>query len=463
MSYADFLDRKSQLDELHGFEPHDLPDFLFDFQRDLVLWALRKGRSAIFADCGLGKTPMQLVWADQVARHENKPVLILTPLAVAHQTVAEAAKFSIDARRSIAGEITAPIMVCNYDRLQHFNPDDFAGVVCDESSILKSFDGSTRQAITEFMRKVPYRLLCTATAAPNDYIELGTSSEALGYLGYTDMLTRFFKNDQNTVKPVIYRHAGQNFQKLDDAAKWRFKGHAEMPFWRWVCSWARAVRRPSDLGYSDEGFILPSLVERDHLVDVASLPNGMLFALPAVGLAEQRDERRRSIKERCERVAQLVDGKEQALVWCHLNDEGDLLADIIPDALQVSGQDSEEAKEAAFIAFANGERRVLVTKPKIGAWGLNFQNCHHVTFFPSHSFEQYYQGVRRCWRYGQTRSVLVDIVTSEGEKSVLQNLQRKAKAADTMFSNLVREMNNAQSVDRSAHYNQPEIMPTWLS
>src|ERR1017187_658252 len=463
MNYAAFIERKSQLDELHGFEPSSLPDFLFDFQRDLVLWALRKGRSAIFADCGLGKTPMQLVWADQVARHTDKPVLILTPLAVTYQTVAEAVKFGIDARRSVAGEITGPIMVCNYDRLQHFKPDDFAGVVCDESSILKSFDGATRQAITSFMRKVPYRLLCTATAAPNDYIELGTSSEALGYLGYTDMLTRFFKNDQNTIKPVLYRHAGQNFQKLDDAAKWRFKGHAELPFWQWVCSWARAVRRPSDLGYSDEAFVLPPLIERDHLVDVQSLPNGMLFALPAVGLAEQRDERRRSIKERCERVAELVAGSEQALVWCHLNDEGDLLSQIIPDALQVSGQDSEDEKEAAFIAFATGEQRVLVTKPKIGAWGVNLQNCHHVTFFPSHSYEQYYQGVRRCWRYGQTQPVTVDIVTSEGEKSVLQNLQRKAKAADKMFSNLVHEMNHARSVDRRPHYDKLEIMPTWLS
>lgn len=462
MSYAAFLEAKSQLDGMHGFDPPNLPGFLFDFQRDLVAWALRKGRAAIFADCGLGKTPMQLVWADCVARHMNKPVLILTPLAVTYQTVMEAEKFGINAKRS-DGQVSGPIVVCNYDRLHHFNPDDFAGVVCDESSILKSFDGSTRQAITAFMRKVPYRLLCSATAAPNDYIELGTSSEALGYLGYTDMLGRFFKNDQNTVKPMVYRHHGQNFQKLDDAAKWRFKGHAETPFWQWVCSWARAVRRPSDLGYSDEGFILPPLIERDHLVDVESTPDGMLFALPAVGLKEQRDERRRSIQERCEKVAELVNGNDQALVWCHLNDEGDTLADLIPDALQVSGQDSDEAKEEAFIAFSEGRQRVLITKPKIGAWGLNFQNCHHVTFFPSHSYEQYYQGVRRCWRFGQKHSVTVDVVTTEGEKSVLQNLQRKAQAADKMFSNLVEQMNQSLSINRTIDFTKKEIIPSWLS
>jgi hypothetical protein len=463
VNYVQFIEHKSQLNADHGFEPKELPSFLFDFQADLVTWALRKGRAAIFADCGLGKTPMQLAWADQVARHMGKPVLILTPLAVTFQTVAEAEKFSINATRSAAGEVQTPIAVCNYDRLHFFRPEDFAGVVCDESSVLKNFDGATRSAITQFMRKVPYRLLCTATAAPNDYIELGTSSEALGYLGYMDMLSRFFKNDQgNAIKTRTFRQGGRSFQKLDDAAKWRFKGHAEMPFWQWVCSWARAMRRPSDLGYSDERFVLPPLVERDHLVDVASLPDGMLFALPAVGLKEQRDERRRSIRERCEKVAELAGGNDQALVWCHLNDEGDLLGQLIPDAVQISGQDSEDTKEAALIAFARGEQRVLITKPKIGAYGLNLQNCHHVTFFPSHSYEQYYQGVRRCWRFGQQYPVTVDVVTTEGEKSVLQNLQRKAAAADRMFSNLVTEMHRAQGVNRQVNYPHQERIPAWL-
>lgn len=463
VNYADFLFGKSQLGSHDGFDPVWMPDFLFGFQRDLVEWALLKGKAAIFADCGLGKTPMQLVWAENVVRKTNKPVLILTPLAVSHQTIAEAHKFDIEAHRPKEGELHPGINVTNYERLHYFNPDDFAGCVCDESSILKSFDGARKSEITEFMRRLPYRLLCTATAAPNDYIELGTSSEALGELGYTDMLQRFFKNDQNTVKPMVYRHYGQNFKALDDAAKWRFKGHAEIPFWRWVCSWARAIRRPSDLGFSDDGFILPPLIENDHLVEANKLAPGMLFSLPAVGLKEQREERRRTIDERCDKSASLVaDTGKPALVWCHLNDEGDRLESIIQEAVQVSGSDSDEAKEEKFLAFAGGQIRVLVTKPKIGAWGLNFQHCSHVTFFPSHSFEQYYQGVRRCWRFGQKSPVVVDIVTTEGEKSVLQNLQRKAKAADKMFSDLVEHMNAAVSIDRGVRFTKQEEVPAWL-
>jgi hypothetical protein len=463
MTYADFLAAKAQLGGESGFAPVSMPDFLFDFQQSLVDWSLRRGRDAIFADCGLGKTPMQLVWADNVVRHENRPVLILTPLAVSQQTIGEAEKFGIQSHRSPDGKIKPGINVTNYERLHFFNPDDFCGVVADESSVLKSFDGARRQQITEFMRKIPYRLLCTATAAPNDYIELGTSSEALGELGYMDMLTRFFKNDQNTIKPMTYRHHGQNFQQLDERAKWRFKGHAEQPFWRWVCSWARAVRRPSDLGFDDGAFVLPPLEVRDHLVEARSLAEGMLFPLPAVGLKEQREERRRTINERCEMTARLVnDTRQPALVWCHLNDEGDLLDELIPDCVQVSGKDSDEAKEEAFMAFAKGDIRVLVTKPKIGAWGLNFQHCAHVTFFPSHSFEQYYQGVRRCWRFGQKRPVVVDIVTTEGEREVMSNLQRKAVAADKMFADLVKHMNESIKIDGTYRFTQQEKVPAWL-
>ena len=461
--YAAFLQDKAQLGGMSGFDPVWMPDFLFDFQQSLVEWGVRKGRGAIFADCGLGKTPMQLVWAENVVRHSNGRVLILTPLAVAGQTLAESAKFDIEARRSFDGSAWPGITIANYEKLHLFNSDDFVGIVCDESSILKSFDGARRQQITEFARKMPYRLLATATAAPNDYTELGTSSEALGALGYTDMLTRFFKNDQNTIKPMTYRHSGQNVKALDDAAKWRFKGHAEQAFWRWVCSWARAVRRPSDLGFDDGRFILPELIEQDHLVETETLAPGMLFSLPAVGLKEQREERRRTINERCRMNAELVaDTGEQALAWCHLNDEGDLLEQLIPDAVQISGSDSDERKEDIFLAFASGQIRVLVTKPKIGAWGLNFQRCAHVTFFPSHSFEQYYQGVRRCWRFGQTRPVRVDIITTEGEKEVMKNLQRKAKAADKMFADLVANMGAAVAIDRSVQFNEREQVPAWL-
>lgn len=455
MEYEEFLAGKAQLGGNHGFAPIWMPDFLFDFQAALVEWATLKGRAAVFADCGLGKTAMQLVWGENVVRKTGAPVLLLTPLAVTHQIIEEAEKFGIRASLSRDGVVRPGINVTNYERLHLFNPNEFSGVACDESSILKSFDGSTKTAITEFMRKRPYRLLATATAAPNDFVELGTSSEALGYLGYMDMLNRFFKNDLNNSAQGRMR---------GEVIKWRLKGHAELPFWRWVCSWARAIRRPSDLGFDDTRFILPALVEREHLVEANQLAEGMLFALPAVGLKEQREERRRTLHDRCERAAALVNGTGQpALVWCHLNDEGDALEDLIPDGEQVAGSMSDEDKEARLMAFARGDIRVLITKPSIGAWGLNFQHCNHITFFPSHSFEQYYQGVRRCWRFGQKREVLVDIVTTEGEKGVLKNLQRKAEQADRMFSNLVAEMNAAIAIDRAATFNKTMEVPSWLS
>jgi len=453
IQYSEFLDSKLQSGADHGFEPVFLPDALFDFQRALTEWAIRKGRAAVFADCGLGKTLMQLVWAENMVRKLNARVLILTPLAVSAQTVQEGQKFNIEVHRSRDGQIGPGISITNYEQLHLFKPDDFKAVVCDESSILKSFDGRRRQEITDFMRKMPYRLLCTATAAPNDYVELGTSSEALGYLGHMDMLNRFFKNDSNN--SAVKR-------KYGEAPKWRFKGHAELPFWRWVCSWARAIRRPSDLGFDDARFVLPPMEEVDHLMKPSTLPDGYLFAPTAKGLKMQRDERRRTIQERCEKVAELVKHDRQALVWCHLNPEGDLLEKLIPGSVQVAGGDSDEAKERAFLDFAAGKIRVLVTKPKIGAWGLNFQNCAHVTFFPSHSFEQYYQGVRRCWRFGQKRPVRVDIVTTEGETAVLKNLQRKAKGADEMFSRLVAEMNNALGIRSVNNFTKKEEVPSWL-
>lgn len=449
LAYQDFLAAKAQDGEAHGFAPIWMPDFLFDFQRELVDWAVRKGRAAIFADCGLGKTPMQLVWAENIVRKENRSVLIITPLAVGSQTKREAAKFGIDC---------AKITLTNYERLHYFNAADFVGVVCDESSILKSFDGIRRGQITEFMRRTKYRLLCTATAAPNDYTELGTSSEALGYLGHMDMLNRFFKNEQNTsdTKRHWVNHGGGKNQ-------WRFKGHAEDAFWKWVCSWARAVRSPSDLGFNDGEFILPPLEEREHVVKAQSLPDGKLFAMPAVGLWEQREERRRTIKERCEKVASLTcfTGKP-SLVWCQLNPEGDLLEKLIDGAVQVSGSDSDDAKEEKFSGFAAGEIRVLVTKGKIAAWGLNFQHCAHETFFPSHSFEQYYQGVRRCWRFGQKQKVRIDLVTTEGEREVLANLQRKQAAADQMFQKLVERMNEQLHIERGINFPQKEQVPAWL-
>jgi len=454
-TYHAFLARKAQQADDAGFAPSWVPSFLFDFQAALVEWAVRKGRAALFADCGLGKTPMQLAWAENVVRQTNRPVLIATPLAVAHQLVREGEKFGVECVRIIDGKVPrgARIVVTNYERLDKVNPADIAAVVCDESSILKNFDGVRRAVITELLRTLPYRLLCTATAAPNDYVELGTSSEALGELGHMDMLTRFFKQVDRVVTARWHR---------GDAGKWRFKGHAESAFWRWMCSWARAIRRPSDLGFDDGRFVLPPLEEFEHVVAARRRRDGVLFDLPAADPAEEREERRRTITERCERVAALVDHGAQALVWCHLNAEADLLERLIPGAVQVAGSDSDDAKEERLLAFAAGDVRVLVTKPKIGAWGLNLQRCAHVTFFPSHSYEQFYQGIRRCWRFGQERPVRVDIVATEGERAVLANLRRKAAQADRMFTALVAHMNDATRVARDHAYSHAIEVPAWV-
>jgi hypothetical protein len=458
LNYSEFLESKSQVGEAHGFEPGWMPEFLFPFQRALVEWAVRMGRSAMFADCGLGKTPMQLVWADNVVRETNRAVLILTPLAVAQQTLREAQKFGIEARRAFDQTSGAHIVVTNYERLHRLRPEDFAGVVCDESSAIKAFDGKRRAEVTEFLRTVPYRLLCTATAAPNDYIELGTASEALGEMGQMDMLGRFFRNDQNnSAMKAAYRTTGGG------PVKWRFKGHAEQAFWKWVCSWARACRKPSDLGFEDDGFLLPKMTEREHVVETRTAAPGMLFALPASNMWEEREERRRTLAERCEMAAALVaDTKQPAVVWCHLNAEGDWLASLIKDGRQVAGADSDEAKEEAYEAFASGQLRVLVIKPKIGAWGLNWQHCAHVVTFASHSYEQYYQAVRRCWRFGQTRPVVVDLVATEGERGVKDNLRRKSEAADRMFTELVAHMNDAMRLDRGVKYEKQAEVPAWL-
>ncbi len=459
--YELFIARKLHSQGGNGFEPRWLPDFLFDFQREIVDWSLRRGRAAIFADCGLGKTPMQLVWAQNVVEHTNGPVLIAAPLAVSHQIIREADKFGVDAVRSQDGSVPAGarIVVTNYERLDRFDSTRFAGMVCDESSILKNFDGTRKAVVTEFLRLLPYRLLCTATAAPNDFIELGTSSEALGELGHMDMLGRFFRNENNTSSTRVRRGA---FSPSGFGGGWRLKGHAEEPFWRWVSSWARAIRRPSDFGYDDGPFVLPELREVEHLVSANAPRPDRLFDLPAQGLSEEREERRRTLSERCEHVARLVDHAEQALVWCHLNDEADLLTSLIPDSEQVRGSDTDDRKEERLLAFAEGDLRVLVTKPKIGAWGLNLQRCAHVTFFPSHSYESYYQGVRRCWRFGQTRPVTVDVVATEGEVGVKDNLRRKAAQADRMFDALVRHMKESLTLTDERD-TEPVEVPAWLS
>jgi hypothetical protein len=452
--YKDFLDQKAQMGGSYGFKPLFMPDAAFGFQGQLVDWACLKGRSAIFADCGLGKTLIQLTWAENVVQKTAKRVLVLTPLSVSHQTLREATKFGIEAAISRDGKLPKPkIVITNYERLHYFDPKDFEGIVCDESSILKNFDGSTKQAITIFARKIKYRLLCTATAAPNDFIELGTSSEALGYLGFMDMLNRFFKKAESTTSRSDEFRSGV----------YRFRGHSERDFWRWVVSWARALRKPSDVGFSDDGFDLPELTIAQHTVTSPVKPEGFLFDVPAVTLQEQRGERRRTLSERCEMAAEIVSKTDKpAVCWCHLNDEGDMIERLVDGAVQVAGKDSDEKKEEAFRAFEDGEIRVLVSKPTVAGFGLNWQHCAHQTFFPSHSFEQWYQSIRRCWRFGQKNPVHVDVITSEGESRVLDNMQRKADAANIMFGRLVENMNNELKIEKNQQQTKKENLPSWL-
>jgi superfamily II DNA or RNA helicase len=474
MSYQDFLNAKTQSSGDFGFDPKWMPDSLFDFQRALVEWACRKGRAAIFADCGLGKTAMQLTWAENVARKTSGRVLILAPLAVAFQTVREGEKFGVEVVHRREGlQPGDRIVVTNYERLHYFNPDDFQGVICDESSILKHYTGATQKTVTRFLNKMPYRLLCTATAAPNDYVELGTSSEALGELSNSEMLTRFFRyrddkgqkqdlRDQVFAEKSVQYFGKLSFRVAQTIGQWRLKNHAISPFWRWVSSWAKACRMPSDLGFNDDGFNLPKLTEVQHIITPETPPEGYLFTVPAFGLGEEREERKRTISQRCEFVAELAKHDKPVVIWCHANAEGDLLEELIPDSRQVSGSVSDDVKEEIYTEFSSGKLRALVIKPKIGAWGLNWQHCSHVITFASHSYEQYYQSIRRCWRFGQKLPVNVDIIATIGEARVMENMQRKAAQAKIMFEMLVKEMNNAETVKLKNTYTKKEEVPAWL-
>jgi superfamily II DNA or RNA helicase len=476
IAYEKFIDAKGQSGRAVGFEPIELPATLKDFQRHLCEWSIRRGRAAIFADCGMGKTLMQLTWADNVRRHTNGNVLIVTPLAVSSQTKREADKFGFDATRSQDGKHNGGIVVTNYERLGHFDANDFVGIVCDESSILKNIGGQTRKRLTRFMAKLPYRLLCTATAAPNDYVELGTSSEALGELSHSDMLKRFFaqlddKGQRKEQKAqddaeAIIREDARYYQKLafrvaQTIGQWRLKHHAVDHFWRWVASWARACRMPSDLGFDDAEFILPPLVETDHIIE-APKRKDRLFHIPAKGIGEERDERRRTIGARCEFISAMANHDRPVAIWCHGNDEADAIEAAIPGAVQVAGKTSDDRKCEIYDEFSAGNLRVIVIKYKIGAFGLNWQHCSDVIGHASHSYEQYYQSIRRFYRFGQLRPVKVDTVATEGEVRVLANMRRKAERAANMFSQLVKHMRNAERIERENLYTNRIEVPQWL-
>lgn len=435
MSYQDFIANKRHLIGEFGFEPVWMPDCAFDFQESIIDKAVRKGRVGVFADTGLGKTLIQLSIANNVVKKTNGRVLILTPLAVAFQFLEEAEKIGVDdVKHFKSGAIEGRIVVCNYERLHLLDPSDFECVILDESSILKNFQGKTRDQIVAFIRKVKYRFLATATPAPNDFIELGNSSEALGYMGYMDMLSKFFKTNQNS--------ADSNNRNIGE--KFYLKPHAERDFFAWVNQWSVMIKKPSDLGFSDARHILPPLHVNSHTVENSRAieVNGQssLFAMPAVTMGEVREEQKSTVLDRCERAVELASGKV-SVYWCNLNDESSSIAQMDRDAVEIKGSMTVDQKEEILVAFARGEVERLITKAKMTGMGLNWQHCNHTVFFPTWSYEQYYQSIRRFWRFGQAREVTCDVVVSSGQHRVLEALQQKTQKAIELYGNLVSAAN----------------------
>jgi hypothetical protein len=435
MNYKDFISRKRHTLGDHGFDPVWMPDIAFDFQEHIITKSIRKGRIGIFADTGLGKTLIQTSIAENVIRYTNKRVLILTPLAVAFQFIDEANRIGIDdISHSKDGLLKSKIVVCNYERLHLLDPSDFVCVMLDESSILKNFNGKIRDQIVAFIKKVPYRFLSTATPSPNDFIELGNSSEALGYMGYMDMLTKFFKSNQNT--------ADSNNRNIGE--KFYLKPHAERDFFAWVNQWSIMVKKPSDLGFSDDGYDLPPLTVNTHTIRNEKswcIDNQMsLFAMPAARLTEVREEQKLTVKERCEKAAELAIGKT-SVYWCNLNDESALLSHLDKDAVEITGGMTVDKKEDILVEFAKGGIKRLITKAKMTSMGLNWQHCNHTVFFPTYSYEQYYQAIRRFWRFGQKSEVICDMVISEGQDRVTKALEEKTQKAIELYGNLVAAAN----------------------
>ena len=460
MNYHDFLKTKEIKSDSVGFEPTNNNPALFDWQSDIVRWALMKGRSAIFADCGLGKTAMQLQWAAQVSEHTGKPVLICAPLAVAVQTQREGVKFSVPVTVCRKQEDVQPgVNITNYEMLSHFESDRFSGVVLDESSILKDATSSTRKMLTEMFRDTPFKLCCTATPSPNDYMELGTHSDFLGIMTQPEMLSTFFCHD------------GGN------TSKWRLKGHAEAKFFEWVASWACCITNPADLGYDGSAFFLPEL----NIVEIVTKSGNieddsgqmLLFAETVQTLNERRAARRNSMGDRVRAAAEIANSSnDQVLVWCDLNAESEALTDAIDGAVEVRGSQSPEYKEAAMNGFTDGTNRVLVSKPSIAGWGMNWQQCNTMIFVGlSDSFEAYYQAMRRCWRFGQTRPVTVYIIISEAEGCVKQNIERKQADAQRMTQELVKftkdilaaEIRHTVRMSESYITTERMVIPAWIA
>lgn len=429
MQYSEFLKSKDVIDKSTGFCPCELNPMLFDFQAAIVKWACKRGRAAIFADCGLGKTPMQLEWANQVHAHTGQPILILAPLAVSKQTQREGVKFGISVKICESqSDVVNGINITNYEKLHKFDPSAFIGIVLDESSILKSYTGKFRSWIIESFAQTPYKLACTATPSPNDFTELGNHSEFLNVLTRPEMLSLFFINDTSNV------------------GTWRLKGHGEEKFWKWLCSWAVMLSKPSELGFDDNGFILPKLNIREHVIEFGKPLPGNLFSQKAETLSERREARRESIREKIEVIKRLTDNDETWLIWCDLNRESEEISKAIDGSIEVTGSQEDVTKEKLLMGFINGEHRIMVTKSKIAGFGLNMQVCHNVIFAGlSDSYEAFYQAIRRCWRFGQKTEVNCHIITTDIEGNIVDNVKRKESDALRMRDEMIEHMKDISS------------------
>lgn len=452
MEYKDFINSKNKQMKNYGFdiEKENLNPMLFDFQKDIVRWALKKGRAAVFADCGLGKTPMQLEWANQIYKHEGGKILILAPLAVATQTQREGEKFHIPVNICESqDDVKEGINITNYEKLEKFVANEFIGIVLDESSILKSFTGKVRNQIIENFRKTPYKLACTATPAPNDYMELGNHSEFLGVMTRAEMLSMYFVHD-----------GGQT-------SKWRLKGHAENNYWQWMASWSVFIDNPNNLGYNIEGYDLPKLNINQIVAD------GLPITTEKLTLTQRRNARKESLDVRCQVAADIVNNSEETfLVWCDLNDESKKLHQLINDSVEVKGSDKQKHKSTAMLDFSDDKIKCLVTKPSIAGFGMNWQNCRNMIFVGlSDSYEAYYQAIRRCWRFGQDKEVNIYIIISSKEGTVKENIERKQQDAEKMQKAMIKLTKDITSKELkqttriTTEYN-PKIemeIPSWIA
>lgn len=427
MNYSDFIKTKQKTVYNCGFNPEKVHSQLFPFQEFATKWAIEKGRASLFEDCGLGKTFQQLEWAYQYEQREKKPIIIFAPLAVSAQTKKEGAHFGYDVEivRNQDQVKDRGLYITNYEMMEHFNPNKFCGIVLDESSILKNFTGKYRKCLTEFSHEIQYRLACTATPAPNDLIEIVNHAVFLSAMGGKEIIACYFIQDGNTTH------------------KWRLKGHAAHDFWAWVSTWALAIRHPSDVGFNDDGYVLPELIINNHTVG-GHIQDGLLFPVEAVSLEDQRKAKRESLHDRVKIAADIANySGESCVVWCYLNDESKALKNAIPDAVEITGGDTPEKKEDALSGFADGRYRVIITKPSIAGFGMNWQHCNHQVFVGvDHSFEKFYQAVRRCWRFGQKRNVTIDIVAAETESRIVQNIERKQRQSNEMMQNIIKNMNS---------------------